>query len=92
MTKTFSFQHLSVSGHKAAGVSVPHEDYVGKKDIQRKYRKTSSISRTKFQNINFSYHVLQLYLPNPLKPNVKLRMKMQLEQCRQAMLQLHLSY
>ena len=34
--------------------------------------------------------VLQLSLSNPLKPSVKSRMKMQLEQRRQAMLQLHL--
>ena len=52
--------------------------------------KISSISRTKFQNLNDSRLVLQLSLPNPLKPDVKSRMKMQLEQRRQAMLQLHL--
>ena len=42
------------------------------------YRKTSSISRTKFQNLNVSCPLLhlQLSLPNPLKPGVKLRMKM----------------
>ena len=40
------------------------------------YRKTSSISRTKSQNLNVCHLVLQLSLPNPLKPNVKLRMKM----------------
>ena len=55
------------------------------------YRKTSSISRTKSQNLNVSHIVLQLSLPNPLKPGVKSSMKMQLEQRRQAMLQLHLS-
>ena len=55
-------------------------------------RKTSSISRTKSQNLNVSHIVLQLSLLNPLKPNVKLIMKMLLEQRRQAMLQLHLSY
>ena len=56
------------------------------------YRKTSSISRTKFQNLNVSCILLQLSSLNPLKPGVKLRMKMYLEQRRQAMLQLHLSY
>ena len=56
------------------------------------HRKTPSISRTKAQNLNVSHLVLQLCLPNPLKPGVKLRMKMALEQRRQAMLQLHLSY
>ena len=40
------------------------------------YRKTSSISRSKAQNLNVSHLVLQLSLPNSLKPNVKLRMKM----------------
>ena len=40
------------------------------------YHKTSSISRTESQNLNVSHIVLQLSLPNPLKPNVKLRMKM----------------
>ena len=51
----------------------------------------SSISRTKSQSLNVSCLVLQLSFPNPTKPVVKSRMKMQLEQRRQAMLQLHLS-
>ena len=57
-----------------------------------RYRKTPSISSTKFQSLNVSCVLLQLSSLNPLKPGVKLRMKMQLEQRRQAMLQLHLSY
>ena len=44
--------------------------------IEMKYRKTSSISRTKFQNLNVSCILLQLSSLNPLKPGVKLRMKM----------------
>ena len=40
------------------------------------YRKTSSIDRTKSQNLIVSNLFLQLALPNPLKPGVKLRMKM----------------
>ena len=40
------------------------------------YRKTSSISWTKSQNLNVSCIPLQLPLLNPLKPGVKLRMKM----------------
>ena len=40
---------------------------------------------------NVSRLVLQLSLPNPMKPGVKSRMKMYLEQRQQAMLQLHLS-
>ena len=55
------------------------------------YRKTSNIRHTKYQNLNASRPVLQLSLPNPLKPGVKSRMKMKLKQRRQAMLQLHLS-
>ena len=56
------------------------------------YRKTSGISHTKSQNLNVSCIVWQLFSIYPLKPGVKLRMKMQLEQRRQAMLELHLSY
>ena len=40
------------------------------------YRKTSSISRTKSQSLNDSCILLQLSSLNPLKPGVKLRMKM----------------
>ena len=40
------------------------------------YRKTSCISRTKSQNLNVYRPVLQLSLPNPLKPDVKSSMKM----------------
>ena len=40
------------------------------------YLKTSSISRTKSQNSNVSCILLQLSSLNPLKPGVKLRMKM----------------
>ena len=47
-------------------------------------------TRTESQNLNIYRLVLQLSLPNLLKPCVKLRMKMSLEQSRQAMLQLHL--
>ena len=40
------------------------------------YRKTSFISRTKSQSLNVSCILLQLSSLNPLKPGVKLRMKM----------------
>ena len=56
-----------------------------------RYRQVSNIRSTKSQYFNDSRTVLQLSLPNPLKPDVKSRMKMQLEQRRQAMLQLHLN-
>ena len=36
------------------------------------YRQVSNISRTQSQNIPVSRLVLQLSLPNPLKPGVKL--------------------
>ena len=55
------------------------------------YCQTSDISRTKSQNLNIPRLIFQLSLPNPLKPCVKLRMKMLLEQRRQAMLRLHRS-
>ena len=44
--------------------------------IDQDYRKTSSISRTKFQNLNGFRLVLQLSLLNALEPGVKSRMKM----------------
>ena len=40
------------------------------------YRKISNITRTKSTNMNVSRLVLLLYLPNPMKPDVKSRMKM----------------
>ena len=52
---------------------------------------TSNISHTKSQHLNVFHLILQVSLPNPLKPGVKLRTKMWLEKRRQAMLQLHLS-
>ena len=40
------------------------------------YRRVSNISRTKSQHLKDSHAVLRLSLPNPLKPDVKSRMKM----------------
>ena len=40
------------------------------------YCKIYNISRTKSPNLNVSRLVLQLSLPNPMKPGVKSRMKM----------------
>ena len=40
------------------------------------YHETSNIRHTKSQNFNVSHLVWQLFLPNPLKPGVKSRMKM----------------
>ena len=55
------------------------------------YRQTADISVTESQNLNVSRPVLQLYLHNPLNPRIKTRMKIQMEQFRQALLQLNLS-
>ena len=49
---------------------------IGSQILSADYCKTSSISRTKSQNLNVSCLLLQWPLPNPLKPGVKLRMKM----------------
>ena len=46
----------------------------------KSYRKISNIRRTKFQNLKVSRLSLQLSLHNILKPSVKWRMKMSLEQ------------
>ena len=40
------------------------------------YRQTSNIRRIKFQNLNVSRLVLQMSLPNSLKPDVESRTKM----------------
>ena len=56
-----------------------------------KYSKVSNIRCTKCKNLNVSHLSLQLSLRNILKPSVKWKMKMLLEQRPQAMLQLHLS-
>ena len=53
--------------------------------------KISNIRHTKSPNSKDSDLVLQLSLSNPAKPGVKPRIKMWLEQRRQAMLQLHLN-
>ena len=55
------------------------------------YRKISNINHIKSKSLNDIRLVFNLSFPNILKPGFKLRMKMQLEQRRQAMLQLHLS-
>ena len=51
----------------------------------------SNIRHTKSQHRNVFRLILQLSLPHPLEQGVMSRMKMWLEQRRQAMLQLHLS-
>ena len=55
------------------------------------YRQTSKMRHTKSQNLNVFSLVLQLSLYNILKPGVKSRIQMWLEQRRQVMLKLQLS-
>ena len=78
--------HPNCQGAEVSG-TLPHPVQF----LEETYRKISNIRRTQSPNLNVSRLVLQLSLPNPMKPVVKSRMKMQLEQRRQAMLQLHLS-
>ena len=52
--------------------------------FQLNYRKLSNTRRTKSQILNVSRLGLQLSLRNILKPSAKWKMKMQLEQRRQA--------
>ena len=59
--------------------------------LEINYHQTSNISGTKSQDLNVSRLALQLFLRNLLRPSVKSRMKITLEQSRQAMLQLHMS-
>ena len=44
--------------------------------VSNDYRQVSNIRRTKYQHLKDSRTVLRLSLPNPLKPDVKSRMKM----------------
>ena len=44
--------------------------------LKEGYRQTSNISHTKPQNLKVSRLVLQLSLPNPVKPGVKSILKM----------------
>ena len=55
------------------------------------YLQTSNIRHNKYKNLKVSRLVLQLSLPNPLKPGVRSRMGVFLEQRRQVLLQQHLS-
>ena len=55
------------------------------------YQKANSISITKLQDMHVSHLILQLPVPNPLKPYVKPRIKLYLEQHRQTVFQLYLS-
>ena len=68
---------ISTENVKTTSISyVIQNVYIWSDSTELNYRRFSNISRTQSQNINASHLVLQLYLPNPLKPGVKLRMKM----------------
>ena len=56
----------------AKAIPMSPSDFIG----MGQYRKTSSISRTKSQSLNVYCIFLQLSSLSPLKPGVKLRMKM----------------
>ena len=43
--------------------------------LQNIYRQTFNIQRTESHNLNISRPVMELPLPNPLKPGVKSKMK-----------------
>ena len=55
--------------------ATPSRGQWAKVDQSRAYHQISNIRYTQSPNINVSRVVLQLSLPNPLKPGVKLRMK-----------------
>ena len=59
--------------HQAAISGVSYNIIIMTKTV---YRQFPNIRRTQAQNINVSRLVWQLSLPNPMKPGVKLRMKM----------------
>ena len=70
--KSFSVLSASASGRDQIDPKLPGFD----KEVICKYRKVSNIRPTKCQNLNDSHLVLQLSVPNPLKPGVKSRIKM----------------
>ena len=66
MCKTTAWQS---TGNDINMISLPAIDNI-------EYRQVSNIRRTKFQQLKDYRTVLRLSLPNPLKPDVKSRMKM----------------
>ena len=74
VTSLYDRQKMEADGKRGWG-----ENDVLEHDVvlhYRKYCKISNISRTKYQNLNDSRLILQLSLPNPLKPDVKSWMEM----------------
>ena len=66
ISNTETWLHDPMTGHRIWATAMP--------SVQ--YRQVSNIRRTKSQNLKDSRTVLWLSLPNPLKPDVKSRMKM----------------
>ena len=64
-----------VEGNISNGVDIFLPEY-SRFSTRRFYHKIYNIRWTKSQNLNDSPLVLQLSLPNPLKPGIKSRMKM----------------
>ena len=63
------YKWYNVYMHNSASVSYT-------RSAEENYRQVSNIRRTKSQHLKDSRTVLQLSLLNPLKPDVKSRMKM----------------
>ena len=73
------YVHTGYKGHDRNGilnVLVAGKSNETEHETFDHYRKNSGLSRTKSQSLNVSCIVLQLSSLNPLKPGVKLRMKM----------------
>ena len=69
MTATYTNSALTSLGLDCFGTSwSKHTKYALH---HKEYRKLSHVRRTKFHNLYDFRLVLQLYLPNPLKPGVK---------------------
>ena len=71
LVKDIDSRILQVPGIKHQGADTEDEDFKIKFHSINKYRKICNIRRTKSQNLNDSRLVLQLSLPNLLKPGVK---------------------
>ena len=82
---TWKCLHLMTSPWDT-GKTASHQTKANHKHEKCAYRQPSNIIRIKSQDLNVSRFVSHLSLANPLWPGVKSRMKIELEQRRQAML------
>ena len=67
---------LSYTANTVAGDDPRTHGAMASSDKILTYRQTSNVTRTKSQNLNISRFVLQMSLPNPVKPGAKSKMKM----------------